>query len=443
MDTDISAVMRKSTFPYKRSAAFCDKTALSENLRLLRSQLSEGMRFCAVVKADAYGHGFAGLKDVFEVYADAYAVASVEEGEALRALGIEKPVLILGDVHRDEYQRVIAGRLSAAISSADEAEQLSALALKSEEGLNSKEVSNSEEILNPKEMVSQKAHIQIAVDTGMSRIGLMPDEEGLSQLRRIAALPGIAIDGIFTHFAAADEEDLTGAHRQLERFRAFLAAAAAEGIDPGVRHCANSAAVLNGFGMQGFDMVRGGIAMYGLYPSEEVRKDLKFRPVMQLGAYLTHVKEIEAGTGVSYGSLFRADRKMRIGTVSCGYADGYPRSAGSKSSGEEAKRHRAEAPKGNRAEEIKEHGTGAAADRITMDVLVRGKRCPIVGRVCMDQLMIDLSAVPEAEKGDPVVLIGRDGDEEITFYELAEKSGGFHYELLCGISKRVPRVYIG
>ena len=440
METDISSIMRESGFPYKRIAAFCDKTALSENLKRLRAKLPEGVQFCAVVKADAYGHGFAGLKDVFECYADQYAVASVEEGEALRALGVEKPVLILGDVHRDEYSRVIAGRLSAAISSADEAEQLSALALNPKETLSFKAAFKHKEISNPKATFPQKAHVQIAVDTGMSRIGLMPDAEGLSQLRRIAALPGIVIDGTFTHFATADEADLSDAEQQLGKFEAFLAAAEAEGIELGVRHCANSAAILNGFGIlrrdetvRSFDMARGGIAMYGLYPSEEVKQDLTLHPVMQLGAYLTHVKEIEAGTKISYGGLFQADRNMRIGTVSCGYADGYPRSAGAKSLGEGTKKIGTESPA------MDSPSIGSP----TMDVLVRGQRCPIVGRVCMDQMMIDLSRVPEAQKGDPVVLIGRDGREELTFYELAEKSGGFHYELLCSISKRVPRVYIG
>ena len=382
-------MMRKSTFPYKRIAAFCDKGALSDNLKALKEQLPGGVRFCAVVKADAYGHGFAGLQEVFERYADQYAVASVEEGETLRSLGIEKPILILGDVHPDEYPRVLDHQLSAPISTAEEAEELSGL---------------SQQLWQE----GRRAHVQIAVDTGMSRIGLPADESGLRELRRIARLPGITIDGIFTHFATADESNLSRTHRQLAAFQTFLSAAEAEGIATGVRHCANSAAILNGIGIGSFDMVRGGIAMYGLYPSDEVRKEPALRPVMQLGAYLTHVKEISEGTEVSYGGLFHAVGKMRVGTVSCGYADGYPRSAGS---------------------------------RGTMEVLVHGQRCPIIGRICMDQLMIDLSEVPDAVKGDPVTLIGRDGNEEISFYELAEKSGGFHYELLCGISKRVPRCY--
>ena len=399
---DFNALMREPSFPYKRIAAFCDRTALSDNLKALRSLLPDGVKFCAVVKADAYGHGFAGLLDVFERYADQYAVASVEEGEELRRLGIRKPVLVLGDAHRDEYPRLLSAELAAALSTADEAERLSALA--------------------EKHAANGRAHIHIAVDTGMSRIGLPANETGISELRRIAALPGLSIDGIFTHFAAADEADPARTERQLRRFVQFLSAAEAEGISLGVRHCANSAALLNGVGVGlsntfHFDMVRGGIAMYGLYPSDEVEKHLQIRPVMQLKAYLTHVKEIEAGEEISYGGLFRAERRMRVGTVSCGYADGYPRAAGASS------------------EPGRSRSRGA-------EVLVRGQRCPIVGRVCMDQLMIDLSAVPEAQKGDPVTLVGCDGAEEITFEELARESNGFHYELLCSISKRVPRVYV-
>lgn len=434
---DLSALMRKPSFPHKRIAAFCDRTALSDNLKALRSLLPDGVKFCAVVKADAYGHGFAGLLDVFERYADQYAVASVEEGEELRRLGIRKPVLVLGDAHRDEYPRLLSEELAAAVSTADEAERLSALA--------------------EKHAADGRAHIHIAVDTGMSRIGLPSNEAGLSELRRIAALPGLSIDGVFTHFATADEADPARTKRQLWRFESFLSAAEAEEISLGVRHCANSAALLNGVGaglsdkqpanLQNavgdpadagsqdglgrrasdspsvtakeiqFDMVRGGIAMYGLYPSDEVEKHLQLRPVMQLKAYLTHVKEIEEGEEISYGGLFRAEHRMRVGTVSCGYADGYPRAAGASS------------------EPGRSRNRGA-------EVLVRGQRCPIVGRVCMDQLMIDLSAVPEAEKGDPVTLVGCDGAEEITFEALARESNGFRYELLCSISKRVPRVYL-
>ena len=371
-------------FPYRRIFAPVDLSALRSNLSALKASLPEGVRFLAVVKADAYGHGISGMAEAFSEYADGYAVAAVAEGIELRRMLPEPLILILGDVDEGEYAQLLEYGLTAPVSSLAEAEALSALS----------------------EQKGRRAHVHIALDTGMSRIGLPADGRGISELLSISRLPGISIDGIFTHFATADEADKTRTERQAERFRAFLAEAGAHGIDTGICHTANSAAILEGIGLE-YDMVRGGIAMYGLYPSEAVRQEIRLRPVMQLKARITHIKEIEAGTEVSYGGIFRAEKKMRVGTVSAGYADGYPRNVS---------------------------GRG-------MDVLVHGRRCPVLGRVCMDQLMIGLDGVPEAKKGDIVTLFGEDGEAFIPIEELAEKSGGFHYELLCGINKRVPRVY--
>ncbi|MDO4265174.1 MAG: alanine racemase [Eubacteriales bacterium] len=375
-------------FPYRRTFAPVDLSALRHNLAALRAALPEGVRFCAVVKADAYGHGFAGMAEVFSEYADCYAVAAVSEGIELRRVpALEKaPILILGDVDEGEYGDLLSYGLTASVSSLSEAEALSALSVR--EG--------------------KTAHIHIALDTGMSRIGLPADEDGIRELALISKLPGISIDGIFTHFATADETDKARTEQQAERFRTFLNRADALCIDTGIRHTANSAAILEGIGLQ-YDMVRGGIAMYGLYPSDEVKKEISLLPVMQLKARITHVKEIAPGTEVSYGGIFRAEKRMLVGTVSAGYADGYPRNVSGKG----------------------------------MEVLVRGRRCPVLGRVCMDQLMIGLDGVPEAKKGDIVTLFGTDGDACIPLEELAKKSGGFHYELLCGVNKRVPRVYFG
>lgn len=383
-------IFEDSRFPYRRICAAVDLDALAHNLELLRSILPEGVKLCAVVKADAYGHGVVGTLATLERYADCYAVAALEEGIRIRQMGTKKPVLILGALLPGEYETMLAWDLTAAVSSLREGKLLSEAAYQT----------------------GRTGHMHIAVDTGMSRIGFRTDEAGFSEVLRLRELPGLSIDGCFTHFATADEpgkEQKT--EEQLQAFQAFLKRLSEAGIDPGLCHCANSAAILTGVGT-GFSMVRGGIAMYGLYPSRELEGRLPLRPVMQLKSWLTSIRQIQAGETVGYGAVYCAKGPVRVGTVSAGYADGYPRSAGC----------------------TDPEGKG-------MDVLVRGKRCPILGRICMDQLMVDLSGLPEAKEGDPVTLFGRDGAEEIGLRELAERSGGFHYELMCAVSGRVPRAY--
>ena len=380
----MSIFVNKEDLPYRRIFAAIDLEAFRTNLESIRGILPKGTKLCAVVKADAYGHGVKGLLGSLSGYADAYAVATEEEGALLRREGVTAPILVLGALQREEYRRAICCGLTVAISSLREAEGLSQEA----------------------ETLYGTAHVHIAVETGMNRIGMRMEGEGFEELRKIAALPGISIDGCFTHFARADEADAVMTGRQLGRFQDFLQRAKEAGIHTGVRHCSNSAAILEGEGTD-FDMVRAGIAMYGIYPSDEVRMETPLEPVMQLKSYLTFVKEIEAGETVSYGGIYRAERRTRVGTISAGYADGYPRPAA-------------------------EGG---------MEVLIRGRRCPIIGRICMDQMMVDLSDLPEAEPGDLVTLFGKDGEEEISLNELSEKSGRYHYEILCGITGRVPRVY--
>ena len=250
----------------------------------------------------------------------------------------------------------------------------------------------------------------------MSRIGFQPGEQALEEIRRISQMKGIEIEGMFTHFARADELDKQWAERQFQRFRDFSAAVSQllEKAEPGRKklfcHCLNSAGIVDFHRMpKGSEMdgARAGIAMYGLYPSGEVAHSrVRLLPAMEFKSRITYIKEIPSGTAVSYGGTFTADRPMRIATVSAGYADGYPRGASGKG-----------------------------------EVLIRGKRARILGRVCMDQFMADVTDIPEAEKWDEVTLVGRDGQEEITMEELADVSGGFHYELPCLIGKRVPRIY--
>lgn len=255
--------------------------------------------------------------------------------------------------------------------------------------------------------MGKTAKIHIAVDTGMSRIGVMPTEECADLVKEIADLPGIEIEGMFTHFARADETDKRYADEQLCKFKAFAAMVKKRGVNIKIIHCSNSAGIVD-LKEANMDAVRAGITIYGLYPSDEVDKSLvPLKPAMELKSFITYIKEIEAGSAVSYGGTFVAEKRMRIGTVGIGYADGYPRNASGKG-----------------------------------HVLVCGKKVPILGRVCMDQLMIDLSEIPEAKEGDEVTLLGQDGELEITMEELAESCGGFHYEIPCVIGKRVPRVYV-
>lgn len=258
------------------------------------------------------------------------------------------------------------------------------------------------------EKMGKKAVVHVKVDTGMSRIGIRPDEEGLFFMEWLFGLKHIEVEGIFTHFARADEADQTPALAQLEQFTAFVAEAERRvGKQIPLKHCSNSAGILT-LPQANLSMVRAGITLYGLSPSEEVTRDiLSLRPVLSLKSRLVYVKEIEAGTPVSYGGTFVAKERMRIATVPVGYGDGYPRSLSGKGS-----------------------------------VLIRGKRASILGRICMDQFMVDVSAIPGVTEGDEVTLIGADGREEITMEELGALSGRFNYELACDLGKRIPRVYL-
>lgn len=251
------------------------------------------------------------------------------------------------------------------------------------------------------------ARVHIAVDTGMNRIGLRPGREQAQVVKEIAGLPGIVTEGMFTHFARADEADKTSAREQLQAFLDFSQMVKEAGVSIPILHCANSAGIMDLKESHG-TAVRAGIILYGLYPSDQVQREALFlEPAMELKSFITYIKEIGPGAAVSYGGTFVADRPMRLATVSIGYGDGYPRSLSNKG-----------------------------------EVLVHGTRARILGRICMDQLMIDVTRIPEAREGDEVTLLGRDGTEEITMEELADLSGRFHYEIPCLMGKRLPRVYV-
>lgn len=372
---------------YGRVWAQVELDAIADNMINMKRNLPERTRMMGVVKTDGYGHGGVPVARRLEPFGFMYgfAVATPEEAHILRQAGIRKPILILGYSFPYSYGLLAREELRPAVFRRDSIEPLAAAARKAGKPI--------------------KVHIK--VDTGMNRIGITPDREGLSFVESLARREGIEIEGIFTHFARADEADKSSVLEQFGTFEAFIHMIEKElSLEIPVKHCANSAGILE-LPQTGMDLVRAGITMYGLAPSSEVRMDIvPLRPALSLYSHIVYVKGIHAGQSVSYGGTFTAGRDMRIATVPVGYGDGYPRGLSGKG-----------------------------------QVLVHGRRAPILGRVCMDQFMVDVSHIPDVAEGDRVVLIGADGGDRITAEELGDLSGRFNYELICNLGKRIPRVY--
>ena len=372
---------------YQRVWAEVDLDAIWENMVHMKENIAEKTKILAVIKTDGYGHGGVPIAKMLEQldFMFGYAAATYEEAHVLREAGVKKPILILGYTFPYCYEELIREEIRPAVYRRDTVEELVAAAAK----------------------VGQKAKVHIKVDTGMGRIGITPDEEGLEFVRFLMGHPELEVEGIFTHFAKSDEEDKTSANHQLALFQNFIDRIQTElGLTIPVKHCSNSAAILE-MPQANMDMVRAGITTYGLYPSEEVSKDIvPLRAAMSLYSHIVYCKTIHAGQSVSYGGLFTAQKDTRVATIPVGYGDGYPRSLSGKGY-----------------------------------VLIRGKKAPILGRVCMDQFMVDISEIPGVMEGDKVTLLGMDGTERITAEELGELSGRFNYEFVCDLGKRIPRVY--
>ncbi len=369
---------------YTRVYAPIDLDAVVYNMESMKRNLEPGTGMIGVVKADGYGHGCVPVAKAIDPYVEGYAAATLEEALTLRRHGIRKWILILGVTSPSRYEAMLDADIYPAVFTMEQAEPLSRLAVSR----------------------GTKAKVHLAVDTGMSRIGMAADETGADLAARIATLPGIQAEGMFTHFARADETDKTSVNSQFSCYLHFAELLRQRGVEIPIKHCSNSAAIVD-LPHMGLDMVRAGISIYGLYPSDEVEKGaVSLRPAMGLKSFVAYVKDIQPGQAVSYGGTFVADRPMRIATVPVGYGDGYPRNLSGKGY-----------------------------------VLICGQKAPILGRICMDQFMADVTGIEGVETDTEVTLLGRDGDQEITVEDLARLGGGFHYEIICDIGKRIPRVY--
>ena len=369
---------------YYRVYAEINLDAIVKNVDNLMALTKENTGALAVVKADGYGHGDVAVAKAVAQKVTGYAVATLDEAVNLRENGVKKPILVLGYVDPYEFDILVSYEITATVFDVETAQLLADAA----------------------RVQKKQAHCHIKVDTGMRRIGLEPDENGIAIVKQITALKELSADGIFTHFAASDETDKTSAEHQFKLFTDFTGRLEKEGIHFTYRHCANSAAVTD-MPQVDLDMVRLGIAMYGMYPSDEVKKEkVELFPALDLKSHITMVKEIPAGEKVSYGGTFTTTRTTKLATVSVGYGDGYPRALSSKGY-----------------------------------VLVRGQKAPIVGRVCMDQMMVDVTDIENVTRADIVTLIGKDGDAEITVEEIAALAGTFNYEFVCDLGKQIPRSY--
>jgi len=358
---------------------------LAHNIKEIK-RVTKAKEIIGVVKADAYGHG---ALDIAPTLLDngvtRLAVAVLNEAVELRRGGIQCPIMILGYTPPNLLDLLIKYDIEQTVYSYDLAKEISDKAI---EG-------------------SKIAKIHIAFDSGMGRIGFLPREEDISEVERISKLPNIKIEGIYSHFSTADEKDKNYTYEQLKKFNWFYNILQERGIQINIRHIANSAAIID-MPETHFEAVRPGVILYGYYPSEEVDKTKVYlKPVMSLKTNIVHLKKVPIGEYISYGRKFKTERESIIGTLPVGYADGYTRSLG-----EEAK------------------------------VIINGKLVPVVGRICMDQCMVDLTNVPDVNLGDEVILMGEDSESKMTADELASILGTINYEVLCMISRRVPRVYV-
>lgn len=360
-------------------------TNLKYNLGQIKQQLGSDPNILAVVKADAYGHGVVPIASTLvEAGIGRLAVALPEEGVELREAGFILPVQILGEILPSQYPLIMNYNLIPTVSKEETLRGLNQLARK--------------------KGTIKKVHLK--VDTGMGRIGVFPDSTGVDFVQKAVLLSNIEVEGLMTHFARADEEDKEYTVQQWETFNRFISKLEENGIYIPIKHAANSAAIID-LPAYALNMARPGLMLYGMRPSAQVDADFPLRPVLSWKTRVVFLKEVAAGTSISYGGIYRTEQRAKIATLPMGYADGFFRSLSNQG-----------------------------------QVLIHGKRAPIRGRVCMDQFMVDVTDIPRIKTGDEVVLIGTQQGARITATEMADLIGTINYEITCSISKRVPRIYV-
>lgn len=371
---------------YNRVYAEINLDSIAYNMEQMKNNISRSTKMIAVIKADGYGHGALPIAHLIEPYEYVwgFAVATADEALILRRHNIKKPILVLGYVFNEHYDEIIKNDIRCAVFSLETAKELSEAAARS----------------------GKIYSIHLKLDTGMGRIGFLPTDESIQIIKKIRELPYISIEAAFTHFAKADEADKTSANMQLNKYIEFIKKLEDEGIDIPIKHCSNSAGIID-MKEANMDIVRAGISIYGLYPSKEVdRQKVKLKPALELKSRIVNIKKVPAHTGISYGWTYTTKEPMCVATIPVGYADGYPRSLSNKGY-----------------------------------VLVNGRKAPIIGRICMDQFMIDITGIDGVEPHNTVTLIGEDNERCISVDELSELSGRFNYEFVCDLGKRIPRIY--
>ncbi|MCP1101665.1 alanine racemase [Aequitasia blattaphilus] len=372
---------------YRRVIAQVDLDAIEWNFEKLYGNVENKTKMMAVIKSDGYGHGAFEVAQTLEAKDClwGFAVATLDEAVSLRKQGIQKNIMVLGCVFPEQFNDLVKYDIQMTIYTKELGELAAKFALENEAAIN--------------------AHIK--VDSGMGRIGFPCNEAGVADIKTVCQLDGLRILGLFTHFAKADETDKTFTDKQLQNFNGMIRSLGEKGIEFPYYHASNSAGIID-VKEGNYDLVRAGIATYGLYPSEDVKKEqVILKPALTLKSHVIFTKWVEAGTPISYGGTHITQRKTHVATIPVGYGDGYPRSLSNKG-----------------------------------HVLIKGKKAPILGRVCMDQFMVDITAIDGVEMFDEVTLVGKDQNECITVETLGDLSGRFNYEFVCCLGKRIPREYL-
>lgn len=372
---------------YTRIRARIDLDAIEYNIEKMKENLPEDTKLIVVAKADCYGHGALQTTSLLSLkeYVWGFAVATLDEAIVLRRGGITKPILVLGCIFPEQWIDALENNIRITVYAEELAKVLSDLAVK----------------------IGRKAYVHVKLDTGMGRIGFTPGKEGADKIEEISKLPNIVMEGLYTHFSKADEGDKSYTMKQVEAYTWMKEELAGRGITFSYYHCCNSAGIIDLKGA-GQNLARAGISTYGMYPSEEVHKEnVDLKPALELISHVAFVKWVDEGKMISYGGTYVTKRRTKIATIPVGYGDGYPRSLSNKGY-----------------------------------MLIHGKKAPIIGRVCMDQCMVDVTEIEDVKFGDEVVLVGRDGDEYLSVETLSRLSDRFNYEFVCLMGKRIPREYI-